>query len=303
MRLTAIGTMLFLAWASVGHAAPLDVDSLPADTKWVVHVDVDALGESVVVQKYFTQWMKQGGKEQVAKVYAKTGVDVRDELHSLTLFNVGYEEKAGVLVVRADMDRDLLVSKAKEAPDSKLATYGDHKLYSWTDKDKKVTGAFFTDEVLVFGSSIDLVKGALDALSGKAPGLEAPGEARIPEGTILVGSAWGLSDAEWPEKVKLPQGTEQISIVVGEHEGTSFMGGEVVATTETAGQVKEVLEGVRAMGMLQVKQAPKARKLLESMTIKRSGKKVQIEVGVPTVEIIKGIEEHKAKQAAAKKGK
>lgn len=81
------------------------------------------------------------------------------------------------------------------------------------------------------------------------------------------------------------------------------MGGEVVATTETAGQVKEVLEGVRAMGMLQVKQAPKARKLLESMTIKRSGKKVQIEVGVPTVEIIKGIEEHKAKQAAAKKGK
>ena len=53
MKLFASTFAALALLAAVGQAAPLDTKNVAADAKWVVHVDVDAVRDSLVVQKAF----------------------------------------------------------------------------------------------------------------------------------------------------------------------------------------------------------------------------------------------------------
>jgi hypothetical protein len=310
-----------LGFAALAQAAPLDPKQVAAEAKWVVEVDVDALVASSVVKDLYekcTAKTPAAGKF-FDKVKAQTGLDLRKDVHSVTLYGPGGDHK-GVMLVNAAFDQKLLEEKAKAAPDYTSSTYGSYQLSSFTKKihgkKRPVTAAFWKPEVLVFAGSVDEVKSALDVLDGKQPGLSAgaPLAAEAAAGTIVLARAIDLSGAYCP----VLKQSESLNLAVGENAGESFFAGKLVTKApETAEQVKQVVEGFRALGLLRHGDDPEALKLVNLLNVKVADKTVEVEFHAPAADVAKQAEKavemhlkkaaeahhrgHKEKKAAADK--
>ena len=58
MKTFAIAMSAVLGLATIGRAEPLDLKQVAAEAKWVMHVDVDALRASIVVQKAYQKCLE-----------------------------------------------------------------------------------------------------------------------------------------------------------------------------------------------------------------------------------------------------
>ena len=62
----------------------------------------------------------------------------------------------------------------------------------------------------------------------------------------------GVSDADLPAHCKLAKKIESFRFVTGEHDGRSFYRSRTEMTDEeVVGQLKEIVEGLRALGLLE----------------------------------------------------
>jgi len=261
MRLWGSVVVLLLGWAASVQAEPLNLKQFPVDTKWLAHVDVDAVRESVVVQRFYQDCIvKHGQDRHFGEVLEQFGFDPRTDLHGITLYGPRVCKDEGVLILHADVDKAGLLQKAERAPEHSVTDHGSYQIHSWMHRkgehEHKVAGTFFTNSVLVFGHNVDIVKKALDVLDGKAPSLEgkkdSPLAQGVPAGTMFVARAVGLSEAGSVCKSPLVKKSQWLSLVKGEHSGEVFTDGTLVTDSkEIAEQVKQVVEGLRAMALLQ----------------------------------------------------
>jgi hypothetical protein len=277
-------------------------------------VNVDAMRDSTLVERAYYQAIQEQprAEEHFEKVAEISGMDPREDLHSLTFYGTKLVENQGVLIVKADFDQARLEERAKEAPDHKVTNYGDYRIHTWThDKgskgERKVAGAFFKSNVLVFGSGVDEVKLALDVLAGKAKALagqQSPLTAEVPAGTTFLARAVGLGEAKMPVKSPALKKTERISIAMGEHEGQGFFQGELVAEDQQAAQqVKEIVEGGRAMVSLQHGEDPDVKALLEALKVDVSDKTVSVQMRAPVDRIWQVAKKAKAEMEKHQKSK
>ena len=285
-----------LGIAAAAEAGPLDPKQLSADTTWVVHVDVDALRTSTVVnhvyQKLTDKW--KDVDRHIDEVRSHLGIDPRKDLHSLTLSGPKLGDELGVLIVQAEVDRKLLQRELAKYADYKSTAYGPYRLESWTHtkargRTRSVTSAFWKPTILVFGGSPSDVELALDVLDGKRPNLadrHTPLAAETPKGAILVARAAGLGDATLPCRSPLVKQSDMLSLVAGEHEETSFLTSRLVTKSpETAVQVKRVLDGVRAMGQMQYAEDAEALKMIDRLHVEISDKTVTVDFRAPAAEV------------------
>jgi hypothetical protein len=309
MRMLSLAVVVVLGWAGLGQAAPLDVKHVCAHAKWVAHLDVDAVRDSAVVKKAYDECMKK--HPEAAKVFdvAKVmiGMDLRKDLHGITAYGPQICKPIGIVIVQADMDQKVLEDKAKLGPDYMLTTYGNFKLHSWThkkgDKQMHATGAFFSPKVLVFGGSVEQVKGALDVLSGKNPNLGGKPSALvadIPAGATFVHRAIDLSANT---KCPVLKQAETFQAVMGENKGESFYQARIVMKTgDAAENVKAAIDGFKALAALGTALEPDTAKLVSGLKVTREDKAVVVKwsasadaVWAQIVKSVKKMEEHKAK--------
>ena len=176
MKLFASAFALLALYAAVGQAAPLETKNIAADAKWVVHLDVDAVRDSKIVQKAFATCpeLKESGKH-FDTIRDKIGVDLRKDLHGITLYGPDTDKTHAVAIVFSTVDQKLLLEKAAKATDHKVTRHGAVEIHSWTqkhgDKTETAAGAFYKPDVLVFAANWQAVGKAIDVLDGKSPGL------------------------------------------------------------------------------------------------------------------------------------
>ena len=100
-------------------------------------------------------------------------------------------------------------------PEYKTSQYGKYELHSWVKDGKKhENAAFFQPDVIVFGTSLDEVKAALDVLDGTKPNIAAKAEglvAALPPGTILVAGAHDLGEADLPVESPLSKQADSVA--------------------------------------------------------------------------------------------
>jgi hypothetical protein len=273
--------------AVTAQAAPIDFKAVPAEAKWLAHVDVDAMRSSMVVQKMYHMAAEKCKDLDVHmdKVKEHLGLDPRKDLHGMTLYGPRVGEHRGILIVYADVDRKLLEEKAQRAPDHKTATYGSYEIHTWMakhmGKEHPAAGAFFKSNVIVFGPSADGVKLALDVLDGKKSSLDGKESvltAKVPAGTTVLARAIDLGDAKLPVKSPLVKESQSLSIAMGESEGKSFFHGSLATkSTDVAEQVKKIVEGGLALGRLQHGNDAEATKLIDQVKVKVSDKNVAVD--------------------------
>jgi hypothetical protein len=293
-------------WAIVAEATPVDFGQVPANAKWFAHLDVDAMKRSTVVDRACREIAKTRPalKPALATIRELGGIDLVHELQSVTFFGEQIKEGAGVVLVRATMDQDVMLRRAQREPDFRTSTYGSHRVYSWTGRkwspakgthgEATMAGAFHGSTLLVLGSTTDQVMAALDLLDGQLANLagsDGPLAAAVPPGTALVARAVNLADSGAPVKSPLVKQIKSLDLVVGQHEDQVFARLAVdVGTSSMADQTAKVVEGLRAMASLKVVDQPELNEMIGAVDVATDGATVTIGLETSSDEMWQNIE-------------
>ena len=297
MRIVGIALAAVLGLTAIARAEPVELKQVAADAKWLVHVDVDAMRTSVVVQKAYQKCMEmhKEAAEHLDKIHAMLGFDPRKDLHAVTAYGKDLDKNHGVLIVHADVDQKLLLEKAQKAPDHKVAKYGAYEIHSWTHKHGKASqaafGSFFKSDVLVFAGSLEAIQAALDVLDGKSPGItdeKSPLAGHLSPGAIVIVRASAIS----PEiKCPILKDADAFRVSLGENNGESFYRARLtMKTAEAAEQVKAVVEGFKAMVGLSHGSDALAMKLVGAIKVTTKESAVRVAWNAPADEVWTAIE-------------
>ena len=266
--------------AAVGRAAPLDSKNVAADAKWVVHVDVDAIRDSHVVKKAFETCplLKNDSGRHFDMIRDKMGVDLRKDLHGITLYGRDTDKTHGVAIVFATVNQKLLLEKAAHAADHKVTRHDQIEIHAWTQKcgskTRAAAGAFYKPDVLVFAAGAEGVAAAIDVLDGKSPGITDPMSplgGHVYSGSILLVRAIAVR----PEtRCPVLKQAESFRVALGEHDGKSFYRASLVMKShEAATQVKAIADGFQAIGSLKFSGDADVMKLVDGLETTVKGKK------------------------------
>jgi hypothetical protein len=284
MRVLSLLVAAVLGFSALSQAAPLESKHVCAKAKWVLHVDVDAVRASTVVQKAYHKCMEmhKEAAQHLDKVRDIIGMDLRKDLHGITAYGPQVGKHTGIVIVLADMDQKALVEKAKLGPDHKVTTYGSFELHSWThkhgEKQHQATGVFFAPNVLVFGGKVEEVQGALDVLSGKAPSLAGKDSALVAD--IAPGTTFLFRATDVGATTKCPvlKQSQCFAVAMGEDKGESFFRAKVVMTSgEAAENLKAVVDGFKALGALRTANNAEAAKLVNALKVTKEDKTVVVQ--------------------------
>ncbi len=256
-------TCLSLAFAAASfaiaaNAAPLDTGHVPAKAVWLMHLDGDAIRGSMVVEQMQARVMKKHPQLEgfMAMGAAATGMDIRKDIHGVTVYGLDTDKHNAVMIVHANADRKKLEAMVAKAPGHQTMEYRGYALHAWTHKGwrqsegKPVVGTFYDDSTMVFARTREQVEMALDVLDGKRDSIneKSPLAGRVLPGSILVGRASAVN----PEtKCPVLKEAKGFRVAMGESDGTSFYRAKLeMKSSEAATQAKAVTEGLVALASL-----------------------------------------------------
>ena len=312
---------LVLGLSAATQAAPLDLKQVPAGAKWLVHVDVDAVRESKVVQNAWREGMKLHPEcaQHLQKVHDELGIDLTKDVHGLTFYGTEVGKHTGVLIANVKVDEQKLLEKASHATDHQTTKYGSLDLHSWTDKGHghgkphAAAGTIYKPEYLVFSSSLDELKAAVDVLDGKSAAVasDSPLAGAVGPGTTVLARSASLAQAELPCKSPLAKQVESLQLSTGENEGKSFFDLKVLmANPEVVQQSKTIVEGGKALAAVHVGSDEVGKRLVDALQIKAEDKTLTIHWTASADDVWTSIQTHakawmemKAKHQAAGKKK
>ena len=284
---------IVLGLAASARAEPLNLNQVAADAKWVAHIDVDAVHASTVAHKALEQMEQKHPEmtEHLAKLKEVWKFNPRTDLHGVTIYGTQIKKDTGVAIVNAKVDKQLLLDKAKQAPDYKMITRGKYELHTWTHSKgaqhgRSMAGAFYKPDVLVFGASADEVAAALEVLDGTKPNIAAKSDSplvgNVPAGAILVARAVDISEAKLPHSHPLAKQIDTLALAVGENKSESFLEARVtVKQADVAQQVKAIVDGAVAMAALVHGQDADLLKLINAVKVTADDKSVTVKWQAP----------------------
>lgn len=303
MRVCLVSLAMALA-ASVAEAAGFDPRTVPAEVQWVVHMDFDALRSATTAQQLSAEWLQRDStRKQLEQVRHLIGTDLLSDLHSATLFGTSYASSAGVVVLRAETDRQRVRGLLSMAPDYRKQTHGEHELLTWThrqgERRQSLTACLTQPSAIVVGEDPEQVILALDTLDGRHAGVgkDSPLATPPPAGTVLFAAACGLAEAELPFRSPLVRQAQRMILAVGESEQQVFLKATAVARdSESAEQFRAAVDGLRALALLQSGGDPQAARLFEDFKLSVEDQTVRLDWQVPAEQLIQAVQ--KAQRAA-----
>ena len=157
----------------LAHAAPLQRADVIADPAWVLHLDCDALRPTAVGQYILSEMDKPEAEAKLLAFQSIFNLDLRSQIHGLTLYGSTAVPEDGLLLVYADFDPVRLVTLAKAANRYQSSMHNRHAIHSWIGESKQGKNgvkprvyAAMQGSRVIFGQREDRVGQALDVLDG-----------------------------------------------------------------------------------------------------------------------------------------
>jgi hypothetical protein len=287
---------VLLVWAA-GAAAwgdPLSGAALPADTRWVIHVDVDAARLATplwdLTRTRIIEPREALLSAPLRTVETVTGMKLPQDLHDVTLYGTAYDEAAVCLVIHGKMDQTSVLAYVRKDPEFRQQDRNGHTILTWRDKarDRLTYAAFAKDDIAVISPSTKVLEDALDARDGRLPGLK-PDSPLAPAASrqfILWLAGRDLSDLPRAQKVETPLMSALESASLSIRWANDRVITESVAqakTDQAARQLQAVAEGIKALVALSASDEhapPRVRLLsdaLQNLTVQAQGQSVRSE--------------------------
>jgi hypothetical protein len=323
---TSFLATLAMAFIALGSASRAQEVSVPADTKFVVRLDLQAIHKSAIGGKLLEmarqQAMKElGGKEgpSLEKIKEMLGFDPFQEVHGITVSASDYEhpEQSLVASIRLQKTTGNLEGLLLGLPGYEAKDYGKHPIYSVApDGDMRVFGAVHTgaqgEKTIVLSVKSDAVTNLLDQLDGKSASGGSPSD-KSPSGGALkkISDADGKSlvrvdvfelpkdvlDADGPQAniVKL---LRKISVQVSESGENLDVNVSLTTDTEKlAEQLRQMAQGlIAALDIAQSidpeeQELKRIRQIAHDIKATRDGSTAKIQVSLSGKEVMKLIAE------------
>jgi len=251
----AAGVMAMAFLSAAVRADPLDPKRVPADAKWVIHLDMDATRRSQtwdLLAAKIKQEPEQILQGKIDTMSTDLGIKFPDDVHGVTLFGRGFGEQSGAILLDAAMDQAKITAALQANVAFKKISYNSHDILSWFDKDNNKTmyGCFATPSLAVMADSVEQVQAALDVRDGKTASLKPADALATGKGsTILLYLAGdGLEELAkvHPESPMLAQ-LNSAWVTISQEEGKLVVRAALNAkTSDAAEQIKKMAEGVQS---------------------------------------------------------
>lgn len=248
-------SMLLFAFPRTALAGQANAKHLAADTKWFLHLDFEAAKHTVVYAELLDAVRAQYPLEDtLAQLKAGIGVNPLTDITGVTVYNTSFEKDVAAVIIYAKVDQELLQLAVSNNPDYKQVAYGKHTLHTWTDNNdgKTKVGCFYGDGMILLADKAETLKAAVDVLDGtKTAGsalVKEPANGAFLYGAVDLNGATQVADKNLSQLMANASG---ITVCAAELEG------KVIATVnistksaELAGQLKKMIDGVKAFGEL-----------------------------------------------------
>jgi hypothetical protein len=278
-------------------AAPIQRADVPADAAWVLHLDLDALRSTAIGKHILSEMSKPENENKLAAFQASFGIDLKTDMHGMTVFSAGPAPEDGVLLAYADFDSERLTNIARGAKDYKSVSHRKHTIHNWEDDKKKPgkdglqprTYAAIQGKHVIFGQREAAVASALDI--GDGMGKHLAGTKAFPQ--LGTGKGGFLQAAA--RKLDLPQNdpnaavfkmAKMMTLNVAES-GQDIVGNLAVeaADDQVAGHMVSIAQGLLSLMKLNsAKQVGVA--LAEALAIKQDGAIMNVNLSMPGSKII-----------------
>ena len=196
----------------------------------------------------------------------------------------------------------------KKQPDHKMVSHNKHKIYLWAEKkrgkERTVHACFHGKRAVVFSQDLTQLMGALDVLDRKSKSLSRKSAlaASPTSGTVFLAKAVDLGKMKTPFRSPLVKQVKSLAITAGEKSGNIFWRGQlVVKSPETAGQIKAIVDGFRALIQLRHGSDEDAKKLIDGFKVSAKKGTVTVEMKASSKDVLKMIEKAKKKHQDRKK--
>jgi hypothetical protein len=176
--LSALAAAILCA-ASSAHADPLKGDSLPANTRWVIHVDADGMRLAPPLWNLARQRIVEPRRDdllpKVELMQRVTGMKLPQDLHDATLFGTSFDPASACLRIHGSFVAANVRAALALDPEFREAPHNQHTIMSWRDKnaDRLLYGTFAKPDLALISSSNKALADALDVIDGKARPLAA----------------------------------------------------------------------------------------------------------------------------------
>ncbi|MEI8078253.1 MAG: hypothetical protein WCH61_01335 [bacterium] len=306
-RLVTIMVATGLAGASAG-AAPLQVQQVGGDARWVAHLDVERLWAGPFGGQLKTELATSPAKAKVDAVAMIFGLDPYKDIRGLTVYGQAPGERQGVMLVNATpLNQERILTILRAAPDYASKPYQNTTIHHWTDQRETAKdaaagdrwGAFHGTDLIVVGNTEALLEAALDVLNGQRPALKAGdrigGYPVDGAGAILVAAV--AMSVPSPADTQSPAGADQRAMILQNVQGLSLRLVETgttleltallrAKTPETAAFVEQALKGIQAFGVLSQGKKPALAQLVQAITINATGTDVKAQLVYGSQELI-----------------
>jgi hypothetical protein len=288
--------MMAVALAAVGaRAAELKVAEVPAQAKWVAHLDAEKLRASQVGQKLLAEIQNDAkATAQLDAIRNAVGVDLRKDISDLTLGGGDEKKTNGVMIVRGPFNTDKLLAALRANPQHEEMAEGDASYHKWFDKGHDNFAGFLSGGRCVFSENREAAKTTADVIRTGQGGITAESTlgklAKDAAGCLIfaaVDGGEGLpGDNKQPQAAILRKVTAA-ALRVTEKDGR--VQGELavtVATAEDAARIAEITRGLIALGQLAEDIPPPVARLAQTAQVKQDGQKIKVLVSCPPEDVL-----------------
>ena len=273
-------TCALIVGTRAAFAAPANPKHVATDAKLFVHLDVEAAKQTEIYGQVLDAVKAQFPLEDVlAQLKAGIGVNPLTDITGITVYTTSLKKDSNdaVLIFYARIDAGVLNNHLANQPEYKETVYGKHTLITWTDENdgKHKSGCFYGDGIVLLSDKLEALQPAVDVLDGSKSGDSAL--VKTPEKGAFLYAAADLSQADDPNVSQLLSNSQAATACAAEVDGNFVLTANLTAkSAEQAAQIKQLLDGLKAMGQLGARQVPTASAMIAKVQVLVDGAKVSV---------------------------
>jgi hypothetical protein len=286
--------------AVAAFASPLERKEVPADAKWLLHLDVDALRETTVGKYIFSEVLDKKLND-AKKAFPLIGVLVGN-IQSLTAYGneTTRHDRNGVLLIKTDAESEKKLETLLQAGMAGVTQGFTVEKLDIKDADVyKVNKDLFVHPLhngrLLVGKSQSELEKARQVLATGAGSLSESkaftGFGNTEHGFFLVGIAEGLGEsAKMFPQAKILQMAEGGQLSVGEkEEKLNFRLALKSRDQESCNQMQQVIQGLIALVSLTQSDNKELNSFIQTLKIDKGENLLKINLSFPVSDAIKQI--------------
>ncbi len=282
---------LFLSSIMTTTAAPLSKAQIPADSKWVMHLDMTQFAASQTCRILTSGQSDAKPFQSLLTRYRNLlGVDPLKDISSLTFFGNEVTGSRGAALITGSLNTKQIIKQFSSYPQYSTKKNGQLTVQSWQDKatGKPLWASFYNSRQLILASDEFSLLNSAWVLNGEKPNLANSKTASLPfppvqAGSFLTAVTKGYSGTS-PTQAMILRNTQSANMQLSENSG--MVDGAILLNAdspETAVQIQQVLNGLMVAAGFTDTDSPLA-KLVELSTISRNGNVMSLKIHCPASE-------------------